>query len=300
MIRQLSVPIAVFWLALAAVTNVFVPQLETVAKAHNVSLSPQDAPSLQASKRIGKVFHEFDSDSAAMIVLEGDQPLGADAHHYYDGLIRKLSQDTKHVEHIQDFWGDPLTAAGSQSTDGKAALVQVYLAGNQGESLSNQSVDSVRDIVDHTPPPPGVKAYVTGAAPLVTDQFEVGSKGTLKVTLITIAVILMMLFFNYRSVTDHLVGDHGGDPRRRRRCRQQFTVTECFGPMQCTPGFFDLLVAGFLGRVGHHAGRVVVAGAVGVVGVEIDMDTGVAVVVLLAPAVRPSGSGSGRRAGRGG
>ena len=89
MIRRLSVPIAVFWLALAAVTNIFVPQLETVAKAHNVSLSPQDAPSLQASKRIGKVFHEFDSDSAAMIVLEGDQPLGADAHHYYDGLIQQ-------------------------------------------------------------------------------------------------------------------------------------------------------------------------------------------------------------------
>ena len=89
MIRRLSVPIALFWLALAVVTNVFVPQLETVAQAHNVSLSPQDAPSLQASKRIGKVFHEFDSDSAAMIVLEGDQPLGADAHHYYDGLIRE-------------------------------------------------------------------------------------------------------------------------------------------------------------------------------------------------------------------
>ena len=113
-----------------------------------------------------------------MIVLEGDQPLGADAHHYYDALVDKLSQDTKHVQHIQDFWGDPLTAAGSQSTDGKAALVQVYLAGNQGEALSNESVDSVRDIVDDTPPPPGVKAYVTGAAPLVTDQFEVGSQGT--------------------------------------------------------------------------------------------------------------------------
>jgi RND superfamily putative drug exporter len=112
-IRRYSVLIALFWLGLAVVTNVFVPQLEHVAQEHNVSLSPQDAPSLQASKRIGKVFHEFDSDSAAMIVLEGDQPLGADAHHYYDGLIKKLSQDTKHVEHIQDFWGDPLTAAGS-------------------------------------------------------------------------------------------------------------------------------------------------------------------------------------------
>ncbi len=147
------------------VTNVFVPQLETVAESHNVSLSPQDSPSLQASKRIGKVFGEFDSDSSAMIVLEGDQPLGAEAHRYYDGLIQKLSQDTKHVQHIQDFWGDPLTAAGSQSSDGKAALVQVFLAGNQGESLANESVDSVRDIVDDTPPPPGVKAYVTGAAP---------------------------------------------------------------------------------------------------------------------------------------
>jgi RND superfamily putative drug exporter len=200
-IRMFSVLIAVFWLGLAVVTNVFVPQLETVAEAHNVSLSPQDAPSLQASKHIGQKFQEFDSDSAAMIVLEGDQPLGADAHHYYDDLVKKLAQDTKHVEHIQDFWGDPLTAAGSQSSDGKAALLQVYLAGNQGESLSNQSVDSVRKIVNESTPPPGVKAYVTGAAPLVTDQFEVGRQGTLKTTLITLGVIGLMLFSLYRRLT---------------------------------------------------------------------------------------------------
>src|SRR3954468_8377670 len=103
MIRRFSVLIALFWLGLAVVTNVFVPQLERVAEAHNVSLSPKDSPSLQASKRIGKVFDEFDSDSSAMIVLEGDQPLGADAHHYYDGLVQKLAKDTKHVQHIQDF-----------------------------------------------------------------------------------------------------------------------------------------------------------------------------------------------------
>ncbi|MGH3525607.1 MAG: MMPL family transporter, partial [Mycobacterium sp.] len=81
-----------------------------------------------------------------------------------------------------------------------AAYVQVYLVGNQGESKSIESVDAVRDIVDHTPPPPGVKAYVTGAAPLITDQFEVGSKGILKVTLVTLLVIAVMLFWVYRSV----------------------------------------------------------------------------------------------------
>ena len=103
-------------------------------------MAPNDAPSLQAMQRIGKEFKEFDSNSSVMIVLEGDQPLGDAAHKYYDGLINKLEADTKHVEHIQDFWGDPLTASGAQSADGKAAYVQVYLAGNQGESLANESV----------------------------------------------------------------------------------------------------------------------------------------------------------------
>ena len=199
-IRRLSVPILLLWVGIAALTNIFVPNLEEVGKAHNVSLSSPDAPSLQAQKRIGKVFHEFNSDSAAMVLLEGDKPLGADAHHFYDILVRKLEQDTKHVEHIQNFWGDPLTAAGSQSNDGKAAYVQVYLNGNQGEAKSIESVDAVRDIVAHIPPPPGVKAYVTGAAPLITDQFEVGSKGILKVTVVTILVITLMLLFVYRSV----------------------------------------------------------------------------------------------------
>jgi len=65
---------------------------------------------------------------------------------------------------------------------------------------------AVRDIVAHTPAPPGIKAYVTGAAPLVADQFEVGSQGTAKVTAITIAVIAVMLFIVYRSlVTTGLV-----------------------------------------------------------------------------------------------
>ena len=115
LIRRYSPLIALFWLGLAVLTNVFVPQLETVAEAHNVSLSPQDAPSLQAAKQIGKVFQEFDSDSSAMILLEGDKPLGPEAHRYYDEIVKRLEQDKKHVQHIQDFWSDPLTAAGSQS-----------------------------------------------------------------------------------------------------------------------------------------------------------------------------------------
>ena len=54
---------------------------------------------------------------------------------YYAGLVRELRDDPKHVEHVQDLWGDRLTAAGAQSADGKAAYVQLNLAGNQGTTL---------------------------------------------------------------------------------------------------------------------------------------------------------------------
>ncbi|MBI2695779.1 RND family transporter [Mycobacterium nebraskense] len=204
-IHRLALPILLFWVALAALTNIAVPQLEEVGRTHNVALNSPDAPSLKAIKRIGQVFHEFDTDSSAMIVLEGDKPLGADAHRFYDEMVRKLEQDRKHVEHVQDYWGDTLTAAGSQSSDGKAAYVQVNLAGNQGSALANEGVGALRDILERMKPPPGVNVYVTGAAPLISDQFDVGSKGTAKVTGITIGVIALMLFFVYRSVLTTLL-----------------------------------------------------------------------------------------------
>ena len=89
-IRRFAVPIMLFWVAIAAFTNVFAPQLEVVGAAHSVSMNAADSPSIMAMRHIGKVFNEYDSDSAAMVVLEGDQPLGADAHHYYDDLVKRI------------------------------------------------------------------------------------------------------------------------------------------------------------------------------------------------------------------
>ena len=106
---------------------------------------------------------------------------------------------------MQDFWGDPLTAAGSQSNDGKAAYVQVYLVGDQGESKANDSVHAVRKLVEDSPPPPGIHAYVTGAAALTADQSAAGEKGVLLVTTITFLVIIVMLLWVYRSIVTVLI-----------------------------------------------------------------------------------------------
>ena len=176
LIWVLAVPIVIGWFAVNVATNTLVPPLEKVGEAHTVGLSAKDGPAMVSMKQIGANFQEFDSDSNAMIVLESDQPLGAEAHHYYDGLVAKLTANTAHVEHVADFWSDPLTAVGSQSADGKAAYVQVYLRGNQGETKANDSVASVRQIVADSKPPAGLHVYVTGGAPLVSDQHHAGDK----------------------------------------------------------------------------------------------------------------------------
>jgi RND superfamily putative drug exporter len=204
-IRLFCVPIFLGWIALVVIVNIIVPQLEVVGEAHAVSFAPRDAPSMQAMQRIGHDFQEFNSNSSAMIVLEGDQPLGDAAHKYYDGLVKKLQADTKHVQHVQDFWGDPLTASGAQSADNKAANVQVYLAGNQGETLANESVQAVRAIVDQSSPPPGVKVYVTGPTPLSNDQHHAGDKSVKLITAITMGVIFVMLLLVYRSIVTVLL-----------------------------------------------------------------------------------------------
>ncbi|MBN7552187.1 MMPL family transporter, partial [Mycobacteroides abscessus subsp. abscessus] len=200
LIRRLSVPIILGWLGVIAIVTFAVPSLEQVGRESSVSLVPQAAPSFRAMQRIGEVFGESNSDSVAMVVLEGQQPLGDDAHTYYDSLVRQLGADTTHVQHIQDYWGDPLTSSGVQSGDGKSVYVQVSLAGNQGQALANKSVEAIRSIVERSSPPPGVQAYVTGPAPLVTDMNDAGNSSIIKITVVTLVVIFTMLLFVYRSV----------------------------------------------------------------------------------------------------
>ncbi|AIY46810.1 RND family transporter [Mycolicibacterium fortuitum] len=199
-IRRLAVPIIIGWIALIGVLNTIVPQLEEVGKMRSVSMTPDQAPSMIAMKRVGEVFQEFKSNSSVMVVLEGDEPLDIKAHDYYDEVVDKLEADKAHVEHVQDFWGDPLTASGAQSADGKSSYVQVYTAGNQGEALANESVEAVQKIVESVTPPPGVKAYVTGPAALAADQHIAGDRSMKLIEALTFTVIIIMLLLVYRSI----------------------------------------------------------------------------------------------------
>ena len=205
LLRILALPIILLWLLAALGTTLFTPALGEVAGKHSVPMTPRDAAAFKDMMNIGHKFQEFDTDSTAMVVLEGDDKLGDSAHEFYNKIVAKLKAD-KHVQNVQDFWSDPLTAAGSQSPDGKAAYVQVFLDGAQGTTPSHKSVAEVRKIVNSVPAPPGVKAYVAGNTVLNTDTLIAAHNSMELMTAVSIGVIFVMLLVIYRSLPTAIVG----------------------------------------------------------------------------------------------
>ncbi|WP_374023725.1 RND family transporter [Mycobacterium sp. HNNTM2301] len=200
LVRIFAVPIILGWVFVAVALTVVTPSLDDVADKHSVSLAPHDSLAFQGMMKIGSKFQQFDSDSSAMVVLVGNDKLGDSAHDYYNKIVAKLVADKSHVENVQDFWSDPLTAAGSQSADGKAAYVQLFLRGAQGTTPSHESVQAVRDIVASVPAPQGVQAYVAGNTVLNADTSVAGHKSMALMALVSIGVILVMLLVIYRSI----------------------------------------------------------------------------------------------------
>lgn len=205
MVRTLSVPIILFWLLVVIALGTVVPSLGEVAATRSVPISPINAPSYQAMLNIGKVFEQYDSDSTAMVVLESEDELGEAAHQFYDEIVAKLIADHEHVQNVQDFWSDPLTAAGSQSVDGKSAYVQIFLNGSQGTTASHESVSAVRDIVASVTAPPGITAHVAGNTVLNADTRVAGHQSMRTMEFVSVGIIILMLLTIYRSLVTMLV-----------------------------------------------------------------------------------------------
>ncbi|MGY0480201.1 MMPL/RND family transporter [Mycobacteroides abscessus] len=201
MIRKYSILVVLAWVAFTVVINVVVPQLEPVTDANQGPLVPLDAPSSKALIHIGESFQESDSNSLAMVILEGDHKLNDADHKFYDVLASKLENDKKHVQYVMNLWGQGTTAAGVQSSDGQAIYTLVRVAGDQGSTVSDESIRAVRELVAEVQPPNGVKVYVSGSAPLSTDMLQVGNQSMIRLMYVTIVIITVMLLIVYRSFT---------------------------------------------------------------------------------------------------
>ena len=204
--RQFALPIVVFWVLLAVVTNVFVPSIEENTKANAKALVPRDSPSSQAALVQGNAFGESGYTSAVVILLETEgRKLGDQDHQYYNELVRRLRGDREHVQSLLDLWGKPVTKSGQQSADGEAATLTVRPTGDTGDATSSRSIDAIRDDVAKVPKPHGLNTYVTGPAALNTDTLDAADASMFTLTIVSVLVIIVMLLLAYRSVARALI-----------------------------------------------------------------------------------------------
>ncbi|EFV14148.1 RND family transporter [Segniliparus rugosus] len=195
----LSVPIIIAWLSLAYELNLAVPQLEQVVERHALSFLPDEAASVKALANMGRYFGQGSTNNFVTVLLEGNAPLGEDAHRYYTALMQKLNTDKKHVISSVDVWSDPMLSSAFQSSDKKAAFVYLNLAGNMGTALAMESTQAVRDAVAAASPPAGLKVYVTGPSAVVNDELVAINQSTVRLIFTCALIVTLILLFVYRS-----------------------------------------------------------------------------------------------------
>ncbi|OBB78176.1 hypothetical protein A5760_22080 [Mycobacterium colombiense] len=187
------------WVVVAGIANVAVPQLERVVDSHARSFMPPGAPSAVAATQAAQLFNQTPSNNFVYVVLERDQRLTPQDRRFYDGLTTAFGSDRRHVYAVTDLWSQPATAAGAQSSDGKAVSVMVRLAGMLGTAQARDSVNAVRGTVQKLSPPSGLQVHVTGPGATIVDEFSAIDRQMLGITAATIGLILLLLLAVYRS-----------------------------------------------------------------------------------------------------
>src|SRR4029079_14251884 len=95
--------------------------------------------------------------------------------------------------------------SGSQSADAEATTLTIRPTGDLGSSQANESIDAIRDIVANVPQADALRAYVPGPAPLAADTLHSTDSSLVKLTIVTVILIVILLLIAYRSITIALI-----------------------------------------------------------------------------------------------
>lgn len=185
------------WLALTAVMNVAVPQLEEIAGRDSSPMVPDGAPSIRAITAMNSAFSSGDAQSFIVVAMERTSGLTTVDRGYAESLVTELVKDEKDVTFVQDIRRPELRAA-LTSKDNQARYLLVGITGATGAPSSLTQVAAVREIVAERAPP-GLTVEVTGPTATVVDLATETEHSVGRITIVTIVMIALILFLIYRS-----------------------------------------------------------------------------------------------------
>ena len=199
-IHRFSVLIILGWSGDRCCSALLVPPLEVVEREHSVSLSPADAPSFKAMQRMGEVFKESKSGSVAVIVLEGQEPLGDDAHKYYDDSIRQLRDDPRTCSTSRTSGGPAHRGRRAERRrQGRLRPDEPRRDSGPGRRRTSPSRPSRTSWTAH-PRRRGSRPTSRARRAIVADMGKSGNRTVLLITAVSIGVIFVMLLCVFRSI----------------------------------------------------------------------------------------------------
>jgi len=194
------------WLAATAALVWLIRPVDPAAD-EPASFLPQEVPSLDAARALGRYFPHNSGLSEATVVFErrAGQLTGEDrkAVERVAALIRRprppttTASDLAGVHVRSPYWLTESPMVSPRTDAGQAALVTVNIPANFITHRSARIVRHVRGILADRKLPEGLSAYVTGSAAVGSDYALAVDRShdrTLHVTLVAVVIILLVVY----------------------------------------------------------------------------------------------------------
>lgn len=223
------IPIIIVWVAAAALVTLTAPNLNDVVSSDLVDFLPKDAPYQRASALHEQVFPAdiaqgssvvvFDARASAEGILNPDAPsfeaqfeteagrfiraftewaTSTDAPDALDAVLSPVQSPTLAT----------MLVAGEASPDpalaNRVALVRVNMTATATEPPAIEAMKEIDNWLE-THRPPAVRAYQTGASPLVYHTSESAITSADRAIWVTIGLVILMLLTVYRSPVSPLI-----------------------------------------------------------------------------------------------
>lgn len=176
-----------------------VPSLAEMAQRHPVAILPATAPSVTTAKSMKAAFREPGSENVLIVLLTAEKGLGPADEEVYRKLVNVLHRDSSDVVTVQDFLSVPMLRQMLGSTDRKAWLLPVGLAGELGTPESYRAYTRVVEMVKGTVKGTTVTADFTGPAATVADLTDAGERDRAAIELAIGVLLVVILLIIYRN-----------------------------------------------------------------------------------------------------
>ena len=192
--------IILFWLVVVFAIQAVAPPLSEVTTNEQENFLPSGAESLRAIQVIADKFPATEG-IPAILVVSGPQPFNPQelaAIERLDGVLRSDAAPEA-IASVRSVYSAPQAREAFVAPDDRTMMLFLTVTGSPSDDSFSEAVDWVREQAQAATDGTALDAAVTGPAGISTDAVKVFQGIDFRVTITTVALVLVILLAVYRS-----------------------------------------------------------------------------------------------------